>query len=429
MHPSSRPVNMGSVAPEVFRRGFGMFSFERVGGGLRWWVLIGLFTGVLGGCVGETVDTFTGDDEEDPEPVSLCSNVPGTICTWGGTGDAGWNGNGNSPLTTEFYWPIDVTVTSFGRIYIVDWNNNAVRRLTDDETIETAIGTGFAGDGPYDESDLIPPGTPGPAVNLNHPTHILHLPDNKLLLTAWNNHKLRIYDQQTRLVRVLAGSGPGFSGDGELVWNALLDHPSQTAVGPDESLYILDQWNHRVRKVDPDGIISTVVGTGVPGFSGDGGPPAQAQIRMRSGDDFVPAGGLAFDDQGRLYISDTYNYRIRRVDFSLNRIETIAGTGQIGFSGDGGSALSASFNTPRDIEIGMDGRLYVADELNHRIRAIDLSSSIITTVVGNGVAGFSGDGGAALQARLNRPAGIAFDPDGNMFIADTFNHLIRHVTM
>jgi DNA-binding beta-propeller fold protein YncE len=254
------------------------------------------------------------------------------------------------------------------------------------------------------------------------------LPDNKLLVTAWNNHKLRIYDQQSRLVRVLAGDGPGFSGDGELVWNALLNHPSQTAVGPDESLYILDQWNHRIRKVDPDGIISTVVGTGVAGFSGDGGPPAQAQIRMRNGDDFVPAGGLALDAQGRLYISDTYNYRIRRVDFSLNRIETIAGTGQIGFSGDGGSALSATFNTPRDIEMGMDGRLYVADEFNHRIRAIDFSSGTITTVAGNGVAGFSGDGGAALQASLNRPAGIAFDPDGNMYIADTFNHLIRHVT-
>ncbi len=394
------------------------------------WITTLLVSGILVGCVGETVPTFTGDDEEDPEPVSLCSDVPGTICTWAGTGDAGWNGNGNSPLTTEFYWPIDVTVTSFGRIFIVDWNNNVVRRLSDDEeTIETAIGTGFAGDGPYDDTDLVPPGAPGPSVNLNHPTHILHLPDNKMLLTGWNSHKLRLYDQQSRRVRVLAGDGPGFSGDGELAWNALMNHPSQTAVAPDESLYILDQWNHRIRKVDTEGIITTVVGTGVPGFSGDGGPPLQAQIRMRDGDDLAPAGALAFDAQGRLYISDTHNHRIRVVDFSLNRIEAVAGTGQAGYGGDGGPARSAKLNRPRDIEIGGDGRLYVADELNHRIRAIDLSSGTISTVAGAGTAGFSGDGGQALQAHLNRPAGIAFDPDGNLYIADTYNHLIRHVTM
>jgi DNA-binding beta-propeller fold protein YncE len=407
-----------------------MGRIERTGEGWMSWAIVLAVSGFLAACVGETIPTFTGDDEEDLEPVSLCSDVPGTICTWAGTGDAGWNGNGNSPLTTEFYWPIDVTVTSFGRIFIVDWNNNVVRRLSDDEeTIETAIGTGFAGDGPYDDTDLIPPGAPGPAVNLNHPTHFVHLPDNKMLLTAWNNNKLRLYDQQSRRVRVLAGDGPGFSGDGELAWNALMDHPSQTVVGPDESLYILDQWNHRIRKVDTEGIITTVVGTGVPGFSGDGGPPLQAQIKMRDGDDLTPAGALAFDGQGRLFISDTYNQRIRMVDFSLDRIETVAGTGQAGFGGDGGSALTARLNRPRDIEVGGDGRLYVADELNHRIRAIDLSSGTITTVAGTGIAGFSGDGGQALQAQLNRPAGISFDPDGNLFIADTYNHLIRHVTM
>ncbi len=150
---------------------------------------------------------------------------------------------------------------------------------------------------------------------------------------------------------------------------------------------------------------------------------------MPAGSNPPPAGALVFGSDGRLYISDALNNRIRRVDFQLDLIETIAGNGVAGFGGDGGPALSASLYNPRDMVFGPDGRLYVADELNHRVRAIDLTTGIITTVAGNGVAAFIGDGGPATSASLYRPAGLEFDAEGYLYVADTYNHRIRRVSL
>ena len=390
-------------------------------------VLLALVLASASGC---SKSAGPDGDTVDEVPQSLCSDLAGTICTWAGTGKQGWDGDGQPLLSSRFYWPVDLTITSIGEIYVLDWNNHRVRRATEDGTLETVIGADFVGDGPYDESDQIPPGAPGPTVLLNHPTHLLPLPDGMLLLTAWHNHKLRTYDPATGLVQVMCGADPGFEGDGGPARSALLSQPSQTVQGPDAGLYILDQRNQRVRRIAPDdGTISTVVGTGEAGFGGDGGPPLEAQIHMPAGSNPPPAGALFFGPHGRLYISDCLNYRIRRVDFGANLIETVAGNGIAGFAGDGGDALDASFDNPRDIQFGPDGRLYIADEFNHRIRALDLSTGIITTVAGNGLAGFSGDGGPAGQASLNRPAGIEFDAQGRLYIADTYNHRIRRVTL
>ena len=369
----------------------------------------------------------TGPDNTTQK--SLCTNTPGTICTWAGTGDAGFNGDGHPLLTSTLYWPVDLAFTANNTAYILDWNNHRVRRVTADNTLVTAIGTDFIGDGPYDESDQSPPGALGTEVHLNHPTHILPLTDGTLLLTSWHNHKLRIYDPRTDLVQIIAGSGPGFAGDGGLARDALFSQPPQTALSPDGSLYVLDQRNQRVRKIDPDGMITTVVGDGSAGFGGDGGSPRNAQLQLPAGANPLPSGGLAFDAQGRLYIADALNQRIRRVDFILDQIETVAGNGTAGFAGDGGSALNAALNNPRDLGFGPDGRLYIADELNHRIRALDLTTGIIATVAGNGDEGFAGDGGPALSAALNRPAGLDFDSSGQLHIADTYNHRIRKVTL
>ena len=390
-------------------------------------IVLGVAIAFSSGC-----SSGTGPDVETVEevPQSLCSDLEGTICTWAGTGKQGWDGDGQPLLISRFYWPVDLTITPAGGIYILDWNNHRVRRATEDGTLETVIGADFVGDGPYDESDQIPPGAPGPTVLLNHPTHLQPLPDGILLLTAWHNHKLRIYDPATGLVQVMCGADAGFDGDGGPARSALLSQPSQTVLGPDAGLYILDQRNQRVRRIDPeDGTISTVVGTGEAGFGGDGGPPLEAQIHMPAGSNPPPAGALFFGPQGRLYISDSLNNRIRRVDFAANFIETVAGNGLAGFAGDGGDALAASFHNPRDIQFGPDGRLYIADELNHRVRVLDLSKGIISTVAGNGEAGFAGDGGLAEQASLNRPAGIEFDAQGRLYIADTYNHRIRRVTL
>ena len=372
---------------------------------------------------------FVGLFGQNVATVSVEAVPAGTITTWAGTGKPGWDGDDRPLLRSRFYWPVDVTITASDEVYILDWNNHRVRHVTAEGTLETVIGTDFVGDGPYDESDQVPPGADGTAVHLNHPTHLLPLPDGTLLLTAWHNHKLRSYDPRTGFVQVICGAGAGFVGDGGQAREALLNQPTQTVLGPEGSLYVLDQRNQRVRRIAPDGTISTVVGTGGAGFVGDGGPPLEAQIRMPAGSNPPPGGALAFDPQGRLYISDTLNHRIRRVDFTLDVIETVAGTGEAGFSGDGGPATGASLNNPRDIVVGPDGRLYVADELNHCIRAVDLSTGTIATVAGNGAADFAGDGGPATQASLNRPGGIVFDAHGHLYIADTYNHRIRHVTL
>jgi len=371
-----------------------------------------------------------GDSSTPPDdgPVSFCSETSGSICTYAGTGEAGFDGDGQPLLESKFYWPVDLTITPSGRLYVLDWNNHRVRYVTPESTLQTAIGTDFVGDGPYDLSDQVPPGAPGTTVNLNHPTHLIPLPDGTMLLTAWHNHKLRSYDPNTGLVLVISGAGAGFAGDGGPAIDALLNQSSQTVLGPDGGLYILAQRNQRVRRIAPDGTISTVVGTGDAGFAGDGASPLNAQIQMPSGSNPPPAGALVFDNQGRLYISDALNNRIRRVDFQLDLIETIAGDGQAAFGGDGGPALAASFNNPRDLVFGPDNRLYVADELNHRVRAIDLTTGTITTVAGNGVAAFIGDGGPATTSSLYRPAGLEFDADGHLYIADTYNHRIRRVT-
>jgi len=144
-------------------------------------LLVGLVAVFSEGC---------GDSgtQNDDGPVSFCSETPGSICTWAGTGDAGWDGDGQPLLESKFYWPVDLTITPSGQFYILDWNNHRVRHVTSELTLETVIGTDFVGDGPPDFSDQVSPGAPGTTVNLNHPTHLIPLPDGTLLLTAWHNH-------------------------------------------------------------------------------------------------------------------------------------------------------------------------------------------------------------------------------------------------
>jgi serine/threonine-protein kinase len=380
------------------------------------------------GCSEDTTQPpITAVDACAGEGGSLPS---GTICTWAGTGVQAFNGDGRPLLETSFYWPIDLTYHN-GTFYLVDWNNEVIRMTTAQGTVQTLLGSGYPGDGPVNPADtaieLSPPGYPSREVNLNHPTHILVLPDGTLLLSAWHNHKLRHYDPATGLMYVRCGSTYGYSGDGGQAHQAQLNQPLQTALGPDGGLYVLDMRNERIRRIDPDGIITTVVGTGEPGYSGDGGPPDQAQIHLPNSTNPWPGGSVLFDPQGRLYISDALNNCIRRVDFDLNVIETFAGTGVPGFSGDGGPATAAQLRYPRDLLLH-DGKLYVADEENHRIRVIDMATGIISTFAGNGSPAFSGDGGPAREASLNRPAGLEY-AEGYIYIADTLNSRYRRVKL
>jgi sugar lactone lactonase YvrE len=227
---------------------------------------------------------------------------------------------------------------------------------------------------------------------------------------------------------VLSGSAAGFAGDGGLAPAALYKQPSRVALDEQQNMYIVDQQNQRIRKIDGQtNMITTVVGSGVQGYGGDSGPALAAQLNFKIGDNPEPSGGIVYRP-GTLYISDTENNRVRKVDLQSGVITTIAGTGEGGYSGDGGPAAQAKVLHPRDLEIGPEGDLYIADTDNGRIRAIDLTSGTIRTVAGTGELGLDhNEDMAATGVKLNRPFGIDFDPEGNLYISDSLNSRILRV--
>jgi hypothetical protein len=338
------------------------------------------------------------------------------ISTIAGTGNPGFNGN-NIPLSkAQLYWPQDVFVDPTGNIYILDWNNHQVRKakgLTG--KITTVIGSGFLGDGGE-----------GPAtqVNLNHPTSLTMDSAGRLVLAAWHNWKIKRVNADGNL-QILAGTSQGFSGDGSLATKAQMDLPSSAEYDAAGNLYISDQGNRRIRKLDPSGIITTVAGTGIPGYNGDHIPCDQAQLNCPRGSDAVPAFKLAIDGNN-LYIADTLNHRVRVIDLVAGMIATFAGTGTPGYSGDNGPATQAALNFPTDVAVGPDHSVYICDAYNHAVRKVTPQGTI-TTVAGTGVAGFSGDGKPAAKAQLNMPEGIFVDRSGVLYIADTLNNRIRMV--
>jgi sugar lactone lactonase YvrE len=210
----------------------------------------------------------------------------------------------------------------------------------------------------------------------------------------------------------------GFGGDGGPATAAELFSPETVAVDAAGNLFIGESGNHRIRKVTPDGLITTVAGNGTSGFSGDGGAATAAQLAFPR--------GVAVDTAGHLYIGEGESgNRIRKVSPN-GIITTVAGNGTAGFSGDGGPATSAQISNPRSVAVDAAGNLFIVDTHNHRIRRVS-SNGIITTVAGNGTGGFSGDGGPATAAQLNFPQDVIVDMTGNLFIAD-LNDRIRKVS-
>jgi sugar lactone lactonase YvrE len=356
---------------------------------------------------------------------------PGTICTVAGTGLAAFDGDGKPATMTALYWPLDVEFAPDRRAYLVDWQNHRIRRIDADGLVRTVIGSDLPGDGPPDQSDLLPSGAIGTTVELNHPTDLQFLPDGRMLLAAWHNHKIRRYDPVTERVHVICGGGPGDKASHVPADHALLNQPKSVAVKVTSDGYevlVADSRNQRLRLIDSDGIIDTVAGNGLAAFAGDGGKAAEASFWMQQNNENPePGGGIALDSAGRIYLADTFNNRIRRIDLTADLVTTVAGNGTQGYSGDDGPATEAMLNRPRDLELGPDGRLYIADTDNHRVRVVDLETGTISTVVGTGEPGFSGDSGPAAAAALHRPFGVAFDGQGQLYVADTFNNRIRKV--
>jgi len=214
----------------------------------------------------------------------------------------------------------------------------------------------------------------------------------------------------------VAGTGArAFSGDGGPAATSSLVRPLALAIGPAGEIYIAE--GNRIREVKKDGRIATLAGTGTAGYGGDGGPGAQAHLYMPQ--------GLAVDSTGNVYIADTLNNRVRRVDV-VGTITTVAGTGEAGYAGDGNPAREARLNLPTGLAIGFGDTLFIADTGNNVIRHIGPGGAI-HTVAGTGEAGYRGDPGDALDAVLHAPGGIAFDGQGNLYIADTLNQRVRRV--
>ena len=242
-----------------------------------------------------------------------------------------------------------------------------------------------------------------------------------LYISDSNNQRIRLVTAATGLMTTVAGNGiAGFGGDGGPATEALLNSPADVKLDGAGNFYIVDSGNHVVRMVNPStGLIWTVAGIGgKSGYSGDNGPATQAHLAYPS--------AVAFDGDHALYISDTGNNVIRKVDLSTGIITTAAGTGVAGFSGDGSPATSGQLNYPWGVTLGNDGSLYIADLSNNRIRKVSPGGTI-TTVVGTGARGYGGDGGPATEAQLNVPASMLMDVAGNLYVADSGNQLVRKV--
>jgi sugar lactone lactonase YvrE len=219
-------------------------------------------------------------------------------------------------------------------------------------------------------------------------------------------------------IATVAGTGTaGFSGDGGPAAAAQLNTPRAVAIDRFGNLYVCDTENNRVRKIDTSGTITTVAGTGTAGYSGDDGPAEAAQL------DNPQAIVVGID--GNIFIADTDNQRIREIG-PRGQITTVAGTGRLGFSGDGGPATSARLSLPDGVAMAPNGLLYIADTHNNRIRLVDLGGTI-STFAGNGTPGFAGEGGAPASAQLDEPIGVAVDDSGAVLIADAGNNRIRRV--
>ena len=336
-------------------------------------------------------------------------DASGTITTIAGTGERGFSGDGGPAVAAQLNFPVGVAVDGAGNLYIADEWNNRIRRVDLSGTITTIAGTGrrgFSGDG----------GT-AVAARLNHPNGVAVDGAGNLIADS-DNHRIRRIDL-SGTITTSAGTGErGFNGDERTTASAQLSYPTGMAFDGAGNLVFADTGNNRIRRIDASGTIATLAGTGEGDFSGDAGPAVAAQLNGPY--------GVAMDSAGNLVFADSLNNRIRRIDLS-GTITTIAGTSQSGFSGDGGPAVAAELNFPEDVAIDGSGYLYIADTANHRIRRVDPSGTI-ATVAGTGEEGFSGDGAPAVSAQLSGPKGVAVDGAGNLYIADSANHRIRRIT-
>ena len=332
----------------------------------------------------------------------------GIITTVAGNGVAGFSGDGGPATSASLSGPSGVAVDATGNLYIADTGNKRIRKVIPGRIIGTVAGGGSGGDG-----------GPATSASLSSPEGVAVDAAGNVYIADAGNSCIRWVTPAGAIFRVAGSGSKGFSGDGGPSTSAALNQPSGVAVDAAGNLYVADSGNNRIRRVtSAGGTITTVAGSGTGGYSGDVVPATSASL--------WDPGGVAVDATGNLYIADTMNYRIRKVT-PTGVIRTVAGNGQYKFSGDGGPATAAALSRPTGVAVGGAGNLYIADTYNNRIRKVS-PAGIMTTVAGNGLAIFSGDGGPGTSASLLPPSGVAVDAAGNLYIADAWNHRIRKVS-
>ena len=419
------------------------------------------------GCGDDDANLDQGDagsPDAMPIPEACLDPEPGIICTIAGKGTAGYSGDDGPAIQAEFSLPQDMLMADNGDMYVLDWNNHRLRVIRANGTIEHVAGRGELG------GDLDDPG----GQDFNHPTNLVFTDEDQdnVLIAAWHNSKIRQIDLESGDVTDYAGTGKrAYEQDDGPKATASFDLPAAIAWDPDGNLVVMDQANQVIRYIDTDGMVHKLAGqciidpqtsaggpgpcdvpTACPGLSekvtcGDptvtcsspcnptyaSGDAADLRMAQPFGQSADPAGRIAFDPDDNLIWVDTENSLIRKIDGEgqgsiVAGLPPEAGVQQKGYSGDGGPADEAMLNRPVDIAIASDGTIYFTDVFNHCVRKIDTEGEISTFAGQCEERGYSGDGGAADEATLKLPYGLELHGD-TLYIADTGNQVIRAVVL
>ena len=342
-------------------------------------------------------------------------NKPFIIVAFAGTGTQGWSGNNGPALNSRLNRPRGIHKNSAGNVYIADRSNHQIRYVDAvSDNIYAVAGVGTVSG--YNCNNCNPL-----TARLDSPQGVFIDGSGNVYIADTSNHIVRKVIAGGNIVNVAGTPGTqGSSGDGGAATSARLRSPGDVALDNAGNIYIADTGNCKIRKVDAvTSFISTYAGTGTCGYNGNGGSATSTRLNSPR--------QLAFDSAGNLYVADTSNNRIRKIDKITGIVTTVAGGGA---GGDGGLAVNAQLNAPEGIAVNQFGTLYIADSSNNRIRKVDAATGIISAHAGTGSQGNTGDGGLATSALLNRPRRvIAYDDvDGHIIIADTNNNRIREVT-
>ena len=332
----------------------------------------------------------------------------GLISTAAGDGYLHAVGDGTPAISAILYQPSAVEFDTSGNLFIADTGTERVRIVLATGLIQTLAGDGLAG---YNTD-----GVAATAAELNTPMGLAFDPSGNLLLSDTNNQRVR--EISAGVISTFAGTGVAGTGqEGLTPVEMPLRGPRGVCTGRDGSVYIVDTDNHRVLVAPPAGVVTTFAGNGSPGDAGDGESARTAQLNLPS--------ACALDGSGDMFIADTANHRIREVT-PAGVIETVAGSGTAGYSGDGGAASAAALYAPSGVAVDGNGNLFIADTGNHAIRLVTPDGAI-HTIAGQGTAGFSGDRGEGLAAFLNSPSGMLLDGAGDLYFADTGNNRVRRL--